>query len=52
MEGGEKVQNKGMQEDCNAYAGNLEEETAFLMQDQNAAEAYTNNTPVLTIFCC
>ena len=39
-------------EDCNLYAGNLDEETEFLKREKNEDATYTNNTPVLTIFCC
>ena len=38
--------------DCNLYAGNLDEETEFLMQEKKLELTYTNNTPYLTIFCC
>lgn len=38
--------------DCNLYAGNLDEETASLMQEKDVEATYTINTPYLTIFCC
>lgn len=37
-------------EDCNLYAGNLDEETAFLMKEENTDAYYTDNSPY--IFCC
>lgn len=39
-------------EDCNLYAGDLDEETAFLMKEGSASALYTDSTPYLTIFCC
>lgn len=45
-------QNAQEYEDCNLYAGNLDEETAYLMKEENTAASYTNNTAFLTIFCC
>ncbi len=34
------------------YAGELEEETKELLQDAETDFGITNNTQVLTIFCC
>ncbi len=40
------------QEDCNLYAGNLDQETTLLMEENNEDIIYTINTAFLTIFCC
>lgn len=45
-------QNMLTYEDCKLYAGNLNEETSYLMQEQSSTRTYTNNTIFLTIFCC
>lgn len=45
-------QNMLAYEDCKLYAGNLNEETSYLMQEQSSTRTYTNNTIFLTIFCC
>lgn len=54
MEGEERMQEQNKQkfEDCDLYAGNLNEETEYLVKEKNTNATYTNNTPVLTIFCC
>lgn len=45
-------QNMLENEDCKLYAGNLNEETSYLMQEQSSTRTYTINTTILTIFCC
>lgn len=45
-------QNMQVYEDCKLYAGNLDEETKFLMQEKDVSRNYTDNTAYLTIFCC
>lgn len=45
-------QNMLAYEDCNLYAGSLNEETSYLMQEKSDTATYTINTTILTIFCC